>query len=999
MFLRFLTGLKTRPQAGYEPPGGRVRAQTVAAGMLCIAAGLLGACPVRLAHAGELQAEQIRVWEFQRSEDRNSDQWPDGWRRRTGRQYPGFIPIRMTPRDAELAEMARVTERILSRAWHAYRQGRLPADIVLEKTLEPVAAFMDRWVVDHCLQIDMNGGAVEMESPPFALDPRYAYCLDASLATTNLSSHRARVELIFFDHGGQRLNQVATTDVQGTTDWRNFATQAFAHEQLATAQVVIHVEPLHARAVSGTVRVDGIRIYRMPKLELQVNLPNHVGQPNQTFQIRCTALGVRDAGSLVNFKLLDFSGQEVARKAATFQPLSPAHSTSPTTHPSQPIAPASGGRSQPELPPASAPRGISRSGSRYVSRGTPGQPDNPDAATERLATAQRSDDAARVDAVATWSLQIAEPGFYRVAVDLGRSAHRTQTREITLAIAEPETLGTGGPFGWSLPDFSAAFQPEDVPGLVEAGGVGFIKVPVWFDGADTPTATRLAWLLERLDHRQILCIGRLEQAPGRGPATAPPPAATVFANPEIWEPQLEPVLTRMSLKLVWFQLGRDDDLSFIGNSRLIPLLTDIRNRMQSYSQELQLALAWDWQDALPDQKQLPWRASQMSAQPPLTAGELHSHLQQAHQQGQPVWVTLNPLPASAYSLLDRCRDLTERMLVVKQTGAAAAFVTTPLDSDTGLFTPEGAAGEMLLPWRILNRHLAQADYLGSVQLPGGSVNHVLARGADGTMIVWNDRPVVEQLYLGDDVKIIDLWGREAAATELRSAPGRVEQKVTVGPWPLIITGVNVPVAKWRMGLKLAMPQIGWQTLSRPEAQLQLRNPFPQTVQGVIHIDAPTLLRSEQKPVRFQAGTGDNPRLLVPLALRSDASAGKHPIRFDFNVTAEKDMVFSAYDSLTLGIEEVEITWDAVLDTAGNLSLHMTMLNKSENSVSFDCKLFPPNQPYRRFQIASAPPGHSVREMNFPFGAQAEGATLWIRCEEKSTGQQLNYSVPIRREQP
>ncbi len=94
------------------------------------------------------------------------------------------------------------------------------------------------------------------------------------------------------------------------------------------------------------------------------------------------------------------------------------------------------------------------------------------------------------------------------------------------------------------------------------------------------------------------------------------------------EAELEPALTRMSMKLNWFQLGRDSDRSFIGNPNLIPLLTDIRNRMQNYSQELQLALAWDYQDPIPEEKNLPWRASQMSSEPQLTAAELRSHLNQ-----------------------------------------------------------------------------------------------------------------------------------------------------------------------------------------------------------------------------------------------------------------------------------------------------------------------------------------------------------------------------------
>ncbi len=212
--------------------------------------------------------------------------------------------------------------------------------------------------------------------------------------------------------------------------------------------------------------------------------------------------------------------------------------------------------------------------------------------------------------------------------------------------------------------------------------------PVWFNPRDIQTADRLSVLLERLDLRKVNCVAcwsdhwRTVQPLAR--VNPPLPRSALPANGnQSWNQRW----TRMSMKLAWFQLGRDNDRSFVGNPNLIPLVTDIRNRMQSFSQELQLALAWDYQDPIPVDKNLPWRASQMSSEPQLTSKELRSHLSTPDTAEHTRWVTLNPLAASKYSTLDRVRDLTERMIAIKEFRVEAAFMTTPIDGETGIFNP------------------------------------------------------------------------------------------------------------------------------------------------------------------------------------------------------------------------------------------------------------------------------------------------------------------------
>ena len=944
--------------------------------------GLWAACfsAVSPSRADELHAEKILAWEFQRNEDRNNDQWPDGWRRRTGRDFPAYIPVRVQPRDAEIAQVVRDAEPVLSRLWMKYQSGRYFKQFIPESTPEPIAKFNDQFLVNNCLTIDMDGGSVQLESPAFLLDSRFTYTLEGSISTRGLDGHQAFIELLLLDNQSREVTGVQSQITQGTTGWHAVKTDSVSSEALKMGQVVIHVKSQKALRLNGQVRIDELRLYRMPKLELTVDAPYHVATPGQAIDVACNVLGIADARGSVNFKLFDHMGTLCQQTHATLVPVEP---------PPTPLAQNRPGAAQGD---SAKPR----PGKLTIKSNAPNnstKSSNTDARVDTINTSQR------MDGVAHWQLKVDEPGYYRIVVDLGRtnsSEARSISRETSLAIIDGSRAGVSGPFGWSMPEFNSTFTPEAIPELIKLGGVGWLKIPVWFNPRDIQAAERLSVLLERLDLRKVNCVGMLER-PLESNATSRTrqPAAATFSAPAEWEPELEPALTRMSMKLAWFQLGRDNDRSFIGNPNLIALVTDIRNRMQAYSQELQLALAWDYQDPIPADKNLPWRASQMSSEPQLTSRELRSHLSTPDAAEHTRWVTLNPLAASKYSTLDRVRDLTERMIAVKEFRVEAAFMTTPIDRETGIFNPDNSVGELFLPWRVINQNLATASYLGSYTMPGASTNHVFREGTSGCMILWNDRPTVEQLYLGDDVKATDLWGRPLPIEPTKSDRGTPEQRLQVGPWPILLRGINVNVAMWRMRMKMETKSLPSTLAVQTKLPISIENTLGQSTYGSVNVYAPTLKQMGGQGVRFQLAEGAEDRLEIPLPLKSDASAGKHSVRFDFQAATQREISFSAYDSLTLGIGDVDLVWETIEVTKERAVLRVELNNLLSQSVSFDCRLHPHQKPYRRFQIMDAPPGTTQRDLVLPLDGVEPGSILWIRCEEIGTGRVLNYRLPLK----
>ncbi len=403
-----------------------------------------------LARADELHAEKVLAWEFQRSEDRNNDQWPDGWRRRTGRNFPAYIPVRIQPRDPEIAQSAREAEPVLSRLWMRYQTGKYFKQFIPESTPEPIAKFLDSFVVNNCLTIDMDGGAVELESPAFPLDSRFTYTLEAAVSTRGLDGHRVWIELVLLDGKSRDLANVNTEASTGTTPWHKVTSSSVSSESLSMGQIVVHVLPEKTQRLTGQARIDGIRLYRMPKLELTVNVPYHVATPGQEIDVACHVLGIADLHRSVHFSLIDHMSRLCQQSTADLTTVAPSASR---------VAQAA--EQDSEATKARPGKLTSKTNSSASASAKP------------VSSANTANATSRMDGVAHWRFKVHEPGYYRIVVDLGRGTPgptpHSISRETSLAIVDESRAGVGGPFGWSLPEFKESFTPEVVPELTKLG--------------------------------------------------------------------------------------------------------------------------------------------------------------------------------------------------------------------------------------------------------------------------------------------------------------------------------------------------------------------------------------------------------------------------------------------------------------------------------------------------------------------------------------------------
>src|SRR5262249_24380618 len=127
----------------------------------------------------------------------------------------------------------------------------------------------------------------------------------------------------------------------------------------------------------------------------------------------------------------------------------------------------------------------------------------------------------------------------------------------------------------------------------------WVKVPLWFDASNPRRGDELIRFVELLGASNIEAVGIIDRpsdqpaAPGR-PRRAASIADVLSQDSATWSASLEPVMTRLSLRVRWLQLGGDYDTSFAGLPDLNKRINDLRTVLFRFGQDVRMGMSWDW---------------------------------------------------------------------------------------------------------------------------------------------------------------------------------------------------------------------------------------------------------------------------------------------------------------------------------------------------------------------------------------------------------------------
>jgi hypothetical protein len=694
--------------------------------------------------------------------------------------------------------------------------------------------------------------------------------------------------------------------------------------------------------LTGTVRFGEVWLGRLPRIRLWAANRHHLFTDAEEATVTFGASGLSSEESSVVFRLEDVSGTLLAEERLRLK-------TGPTP------------ADRPPLPEASSK-----------------EPPN------------------RMDLV-PWSPPLPGPGFYRIEATVHDGSGVVHRRKLSLALIGPQPGPPGGPFGWTLPDGDNPLPPEELSQLVRESAIGWVKYPLWCDEQiGEEEGKELVRFSQELASQGIELVGLLHQPPPtlqKRFGEVKSPAEIFTGDVALWYPSLAAAISRMGIRVRWWQLGHDKDPALVGYPNLAEKMAEIRARLHGLGHEAGLGFGWDWGKPLPDcaEGEPPWQFLALSHDPPLSREALSSHLDATRNALLRRWVALEPLPRPDQSLEARVHDLFEKMMVAKVHGAEGIFISDPFGTDHGLMNDDGSVGELFLPWRTSASMLRGTRYLGSIQLPGGSENHVFTRGLDAVMIVRNDMPQEEAVYLGGDVRQVDLWGR----TTMPKQQGH-RQVVGVDTLPSFLTGVDERIVRWRKSLSLASDRMPGVAGGAHQNHLHLNNTFGEEVSGRLELVTSPSWQVDPRQVEFRLQPNEALETDFQVTLPYDTPSGRHPFRIDFDIRAQQKRRFSVFRQVGVGPNDLSVEIVTRLNEQRELEVEQHLINTAAEPVSYRCELVVPDRRRQRMHVIGLKRDRHVSTYRLPDGDQLLGKTLWLRVEEINGPRVLNYRFEAKR---
>jgi hypothetical protein len=878
-------------------------------------------------------AVEVFNFGFEQDEDRDFDRHPDGWIRRKGPDFPRYIEGSI---DRERG--------------HGGKGASL------------------------CFKA--NGGRITMYSKPIVIDAYHSYVFRGYVRTQMLENDAALVSISLLNHKRQRVQRFLTRPVTGTfKDWCLVTIGPIVpHEDVHFVVVGCHLLPRSRSDIRGAAWFDDLWMGELPLFSLDSNFQTHFREHDSPVVITSHVDGLdpRHAYRL-DIAVADAEGKRVAASAFDLSRRPPPGEASA---------------------PNSSLTGDKTAASDKMARS--GKP------AERHTIRQKPID---------WTLGSQPHGFYAVEAVLSQGGKPLLTKRTSFAVMDTlSDMVEQGEFGWTIRRASDMPALKELAELAAQGGINWLKYPLWGSVSDAnstsansglgpgqiQTPTQISAFFEELSLRHITAVGLLNEPPAE--------LRSQFARDwtgiselftmrtEFWRESIEKVIARYSSHVRHWQLGEEDDESFVGMSaqNLSQAVARVKSEFDRIGRDTRIGVHWNWETPPPRRSDIRGVFLSISTRQRLKENELVARLKAMAAADAPErWVLVKPLPKSGFTADERGSDLVKKMVEAKIGGADKIFIDDVFDEDCGLLAPGGSPSPLFLPWRTTAMALQGAEFIGSLDLPEGSRNFAFSRKGDVAIVVWNHEPVDEDLYLSDESIVTDVLGRRI---RLPTNAAGLRQKIRIGPSPLVIRHFPEQIARWMAAVTFEKGRLPSKTGKQREV-IHGVNTFHQGVSGQVHIIVPKDWKVEPPDARFSLAAGEKFDIPITLELPSNTSLGSQRIVLDF---ALSPYAFRVYRQYEVGLGDVVFSVvDSRLDN-GDLQIKQLIVNntKPEERLNFECNLYIPNRKRMQRIVTKLGNGRDTQVYTLPDADSLRGQELQLRAQQIGGQRILNLRFKV-----
>jgi hypothetical protein len=812
---------------------------------------------------------------FDRASDIDEDGWPDSWTRKRGVdrniQFPDYIDIKIVESRSQFG--------------------------------------------NNALRMSIDGGSAAVFSPKIKVRRGMCYTFSAFVFTENIIFDDVLIfAALYGKNGGEPIITIRSDSIKDSAGWRRLLIDSFCvdNDKIDSVSVGLLTTQGERRDFNAKVYFTNIEIKESPNVKLFMPNNHHIFTSKTGIEVSCVMTGFDPDQDKLKFIIEDPFGRLVANREVEII-----------------IG--------------------NRPASQFV--------------------VPKHDRWSVFEGVATWSdLPISSSGFYRIRVETPKSYIANlrlpsgvffddslqNAPPLTFVVIDQAAIAQDGIFGWNLDDWSLE-EIYERRFQLSLSGVSKLKIPAWIAGEDKTRQRQLLQISETFTPLGMQLTGLLSPVPQAvrdkikvGKVNA----AAIFAiPPATWTEPIQMTIQENSLLVKNWQLTSDDDLSLANIPEFERHFQEARRSFDRRNLGLGLGVAWDWTQPFPLANPVPVTNTNRNSIPrdfislytsdKMTAADLERSLLAVSEVNVRKLVSLSILSGDEYDLSGRITDIVRKMVIGNVAGADAVFLSKPISSLNGILNSDGTPNELFPAWRTTSVLLSGRDYLGQVKLPNRSTNYNFVDhfGGDVVMVVWNDSasdelPVIETLYLGEHVEVIDVWGKRRTP----ELAGR-EQKIVVGQIPVFVRGLDADIVRMRLGFKLGRVEIPSRTNNEERIPFTFVNntSLPANVQfTVIEPRENTWVIKSATPLSLDVGVEG--KADFGIILNSQANTGLQKFKLDVTSTGMVFRRFAIYDEIYIGERDVKLEFSSRMNRNGDIEVTQAFINNGERDRSYICRL-------------------------------------------------------------
>ena len=280
-------------------------------------------------------------------------------------------------------------------------------------------------------------------------------------------------------------------------------------------------------------------------------------------------------------------------------------------------------------------------------------------------------------------------------------------------------------------------------------------------------------------------------------------------------------------------------------------------------------------------------------------------------------VSIQPLPSDRPAA-DRGADLAERIVAALGAGVARVDVPSPVTDGVPV-----QPTDLFLVERTLLSALSGAACRGTVPLVDGG-DAVLFERADGVgvAVLWSN---------GEDRVVPVPMGNDLVRTDLDGNVGPVGSHVVATRTPAILTGVDVPLLRFRAGMGLDRPAVDAVLLQTHVRRLHLTNPYAQPITGTVRLRGPAGWTVSPTSVPFSLAPGESLDREIGLDLPVNVRAGTNLLVADVQFDGVR---LTVPLKIAVGLSDLSVESTATRDGPDGIVVQQKVTNFGNRPIDF-----------------------------------------------------------------